>query len=96
MAVGLALRGERERAVQLAEGAAARLPIERDGVDGVGRQYYLALTQMLVGRRADAIATLGRLLAVPGDLSAPWLRLDPTFDSLRNEPAFQQLVASGR
>jgi serine/threonine-protein kinase len=96
MAVGLALHGEHERAVQLAEGAAARLPVERDAVDGTGRQFYLALTQTLVGRRADAIATLRRLLALPGDVSAPMLRLDPTFDSLRGEPAFQQLLAIGR
>jgi hypothetical protein len=96
MAVGLALRGEHERAVQLAEGAAARLTVERDAVDGTGRQFYLALTQTLVGRRADAISTLRRLLALPGDVSAPMLRLDPTFDSLRGEPAFQQLLAIGR
>ena len=53
------------------------------------------MTYMLVGRRTDAIATLQRLLAVPSAVTAPLLRLDPTYRSLRSEPAFQQLVAGG-
>ena len=55
--------------------------------------HYLALTYMLAGRRADAIATLERLLAVPSAQTVSLLRLDPTYDSLRGEPAFQRLVA---
>jgi hypothetical protein len=51
---------------------------------------------MLVGRRADAIATLERTLAVPSGMTVALLRLDPTYDSLRGEPAFQRLVATAR
>jgi hypothetical protein len=54
------------------------------------------MTYMLVGRKADAIATLRELLAVPSAVTAPLLRLDPTYRSLRGEPAFQQLVGAGR
>ena len=93
MATALAFRGEREAAVRLGESATARISVERDAMDGVGLLQYLAGTYMLVGRRADAIATLERILAVPGGVTVPLLRLDPTYDSLRGEPAFQRLVA---
>jgi tetratricopeptide (TPR) repeat protein len=95
MAVALAMRRERDSAVQLAERADSQLGIERDAIDGVAQQPYLAVTYMLVGRRTDAIATLQRLLAVPSAVTAPLLRLDPTYRSLRSAPAFQQLVAGG-
>jgi hypothetical protein len=93
MAVALAFRGEREAAVRLAESAVGRISVERDAMDGIGLLQYLAGTYMLVGRRADAIATLERVLAVPSGVTVPLLRLDPTYDSLRGEPAFQRLVA---
>jgi hypothetical protein len=96
MAVGMAIRGERERALQLAERALSQFGMEWDAVDGASQRQYLAMTYMLVGRKAEAITTLRGLLAVPGTMTAAQLRLDPTYRSLRGEPAFQQLVASGR
>jgi len=96
MAVALAMRGERERAVQLAEAAGGRFSMQRDAIDAVPPRQYLAMTYMLVGRRADAIAILESLLAVPSAVTTPLLRLDPTYDSLRGEPGFQRLVATAR
>jgi len=96
MALALAIRGDRDAAVRLAEGVVHRPGIEQDAIDGPTRLHYLALTYMLAGRRADAIATLDRLLAVPSALTVPLLRMDPTYDSLRGEPAFQRLVATAR
>jgi len=96
MAVGLAMRGERDRAVQLVERAVNQFGIEWDAVDGASQRQYLAMTYTLVGRRADAIATLRSLLAVPSAVTPQLLRLDPTYRSLRGEPAFQQLVSAGR
>jgi len=96
MAVGLAIRGERDRAVQLVERAVSQFGMEWDAIDGAAQRQYLAMTYMLVGRKPDAIATLRELLAVPSAVTAPLLRLDPTYRSLRGEPAFQQLVAEGR
>ena len=96
MAVALAIRGERDRAVRLAEDAAGRFSMEGDAIDGASPRLYLAWTYMLAGRRADAVVTLESLLAVPSAVTVSMLRLDPTYDSLRGEPAFQRLVAAGR
>ena len=68
---------------------------------GIGRAVALALgahgySVVLAGRRSDAIATLRGLLAVPSAVTPPLLRLDATSRSLRNDPEFQQLVATGR
>ena len=92
MAVALAIRGQREAAARLAEGSVERFGLERDAIEGAGLMHYLALTYMLTGRRADAIATLEGLLAVPSAQTVQLLRLDPTYDSLRREPAFRRLV----
>ena len=96
MAVALALRGERDAAVRLAESAAARYGIQQDAVEGCHTQRWLALTYTIVGRRADAIAVLRRLHRVPACPTAAELRLDPMFDGLRAEPGFQQVVATER
>jgi len=45
------------------------------------------------GNHAKAIATLSELLAAPGILSPALLKVDPAWDPLRDEAAFQRLVA---
>ena len=49
---------------------------------------------MLAGEPDKAIATLERLLKMPYYLTPAWLAVDPTYDSLRQNPQFQKLVAS--
>jgi hypothetical protein len=93
MAVALAMRGERDAAVRLAQRSVERLSVERDAIEGTALLDYLSMTYVLTGRRAEAIATLERLLSVPSTLTVPLLRLDPRYDSLRGDPAFQRLVA---
>jgi tetratricopeptide (TPR) repeat protein len=92
MAAARAIRGERDAAVSLAEEAARRFSTDRDAIDGVAPREYLAWTYMFAGRRAEAIATLQSLLAMPSQLTVPLVRMDPMYDSLRGERAFQQLI----
>jgi hypothetical protein len=48
---------------------------------------------MLVGDHAAAIATLDSLLRRPYFLTPGWLRVDPTWNRLRGDPAFDRLAA---
>ncbi len=94
MAVALALRGQRDAAVRMAEESVKSYGFERDAVEGALQDRSLALTYILVGRRADAIAVLTRLLAAPSVIAAPYLKFSPWYDGLRGEPACQRLIAA--
>ena len=48
---------------------------------------------MLVGEPEKALDRLEPLLKIPYYLSPGWLNIDPNFDSLRQNPRFQKLVA---
>jgi hypothetical protein len=75
------------------------LPSNKDAVDGPSFEENLALTQAMVGENSRSIATLRRLLQTPFEsqfygpvpLTPAFLRLDPLWDPLRADPAFQQL-----
>jgi tetratricopeptide (TPR) repeat protein len=47
---------------------------------------------ILAGKREKALDHLEQLLSMPSQLSAGWLRIDPTFDPLRGNPRFEHLV----
>ena len=46
----------------------------------------------MVGEFELAVDQLEVLLSRPSALSVPWLRLDPTWDPLRDHPRFQALL----
>ena len=96
MAVALAIRGEPEQAVRLAETSTQRYGVERDAVGGAQLQTYLAATYMIAGRHAEAIGVVRRMLAMPSEFSVHGLRLNPAWDGLRGEPEFQRLLADQR
>jgi hypothetical protein len=56
-------------------------------------QLQLARIYLLVGEPETALDQLEPLLRIPYYLSPGWLRIDPTFDPLRNNPRFKKLVA---
>ena len=57
-------------------------------------QHQLARVYMLVGQNAKALDQLEPLLKMPYYLSPAWLKIDPTFAPLRNEPRFERLTTS--
>jgi len=99
LALANAALGEKETALVEAERATTLLPSATDPLSGPTREEVLALIQMMFGDSSHSISTLSRLLQTPyiswlyGPMPATpaVLRLDPIWDPLRADPAFQKL-----
>jgi TolB-like protein/Flp pilus assembly protein TadD len=71
------------------------LPVEREAWRGVVLLEDLAEIHARAGQHDAAIEIIERLLRLPGELTAPALRVDPRWAPLRNHPRFEQLTARG-
>jgi tetratricopeptide (TPR) repeat protein len=93
--LGLALAhlGRKEEAIREGERGAALLPVSKDAWIGAYYQHQLVRIYMLVGVPEKALDQLEPLLKIPYYLSPGWLKSDPNFGPLRQNPRFQRLVA---
>jgi hypothetical protein len=95
-----AVLGNKDSALTEAERAITLLPRRKDAVTGPAREEELALVQTIVAENNHAISTLTQLLQTPYSsaflynpppVTPALLRLDPLWDPLRADPAFQKL-----
>jgi len=97
LAILYAMIGEKDSALKAAE-RALLLPRAK-GFERPGLEEHLAVIETICGENGRAISTLTKLLQTP--YFSPWyqpasitpalLRLDPVWDPLRGDPAFQKL-----
>jgi TolB-like protein/class 3 adenylate cyclase/cytochrome c-type biogenesis protein CcmH/NrfG len=89
----LAVLGQKDAAIKEAERAITLLPSAKDAVDGPRVEENLAFVEVLVGDKNGAIPRLQHLLQIPYNncLTPALLRLNPQWDPLRGDPAFQRL-----
>ncbi len=52
----------------------------------------LATIYVMLGDHEATLDILDRILLIPSQISARWLRLDPTFDPLRDDARFQAML----
>ena len=86
--------GRKEQALREGRRAAELLPVRKDSINGALVAEYLAVTYAWTGEKDAAIEQLSTVVKVPGDVSYGQLRLHPFWDSLRDDPRFEQIVAS--
>jgi serine/threonine-protein kinase len=93
LGLAAAYLGRKADAVREGQRGAALLPISQDASNGPYFQHQLVRIYLLVGEPEKALDQLEPLLKIPYYLTPGWLRIDPTFDSLRKNPRFMKLVA---
>ena len=88
--------GRNAEANALAQRAVAALPISKDSYSGTYQLVGLAQIAAWTDAPGVAVKTIRQLLAMPagGVMSIERLKLDPVWDPLRKDPAFQSLLAN--
>jgi non-specific serine/threonine protein kinase len=97
-ALGLVLAGLGKKDEAIREGIRATelLPITTDAWTGFLRELDLAKIYTMVGEYDLAIDKLEYLLSIPGELSVPYIKLDPVWRPLLKIPRFQKILEQNK
>jgi TolB-like protein/tetratricopeptide (TPR) repeat protein len=87
-----AVQGRHEDAVREGKLACDLLPRSKDGFYYLPYVVDLAHIYTILGENEAALERLEHLLSNPSYISPPFLRMDPRWDPLRDDPRFQALL----
>jgi TolB-like protein/Flp pilus assembly protein TadD len=87
----LAWLGEKDAAISEAQRAMDLQPESRDAFEGPHITEQTAQVYTILGDKPHAIELLDGLLSRPSEVTLQTLKVDPAWDSLRNDLAFQAL-----
>ena len=85
-----------DEAVTAVRRALQLLPVEKDALIGNGSRLTLAMVYATLGQAREAVAELEDLLQIPSAVSRAALRVDPVWEPIRGDPAFQRLLGGGQ
>ncbi|NBC66133.1 MAG: protein kinase [Bacteroidetes bacterium] len=83
---------EHEKAIEEGNKAVELLPVSQDAYAGTFIERDLAKIYAWTGRVEQAIDKLEYLLSIPSVVHRNWIRHHPNWDSLRDNPRFQELI----
>jgi len=92
MGITYAGLGRKEDAISEGKLGVELLPVSKEAVRGLSKVDDLARIYVMVGEYDAAIDQIEFLLANPGPMSIPLLRLAPVWEPLRDHPRFKKLV----
>ncbi|HET9858032.1 MAG TPA: hypothetical protein VFP99_09370, partial [Chthoniobacterales bacterium] len=92
LAKALAWLGQKEAALAEIKRAQELLPESKDSFEGPTITGAAAEIHGIFGNAADAVSLLDGLLQRPSDVTVPVLKINPIWDSIRNDPRFQALL----
>ena len=84
----------KEEAIKEGRRAVELLPVTKDSITGAILVKYLAAIYCWTGENDLALEQLALAARIPSDVSYGQLALDPIWDSLRDDPRFQEIVRS--
>ncbi|MGC2627785.1 MAG: hypothetical protein WA269_13190 [Candidatus Udaeobacter sp.] len=87
----LAWLGEKDAAIAEAQRAMDLRPESKDAFEGPQITEQVAQVYAILGDNARAIELLDGLLSRPSEVTLQTLKVNPAWDPLRNDPAFQAL-----
>jgi hypothetical protein len=86
--------GRKDEALREGRQAVELLPVTKNALDGPDILYFYGVICAETGEHDLAIEQLKTLAKIPAGASYGDLRLDSSWEPLRNDPRFQKLVAS--
>jgi tetratricopeptide (TPR) repeat protein len=94
-ALGLVLAGLGKKEEALKEGklAVELLPIKKEAWIGWHRELDLAKIYTMVGEYDLAIEKIDYLLSIPGELSVPYIKIDPVWQDLLELPRMKEVIS---
>ena len=88
--------GKKDEAIREGIRATELLPITKEAWGGFIRELDLAKIYTMVGEYDLAKDKLEYLLSIPGELSVPYIKLDPVWRPLLKIPRFQNLLEQNK
>lgn len=84
--------GHEKEALREGRKAVELLPISKDAAYGLPFAEDLALIYLIIGDENAALDQIEMLFAIPSWMSADWLKMNPLYDRMIDNPRFQNLI----